>query len=152
MPLNSVFSSPKKPDSEMYYADYIVRYEYKFLKNTLSKEQLEYSKDLKSLESYYEAFESFIHHSIEIYRLLNNLNLKLKDVSSDVIEFLEDRFEDDAHDIPFIKSEIMLIDIKNAIKDCGNSIPKFRLKIYAYLYNELIQFPMGIDYDSITSK
>ena len=46
----------------------------------------------------------------------------------------------------------MLTDIKNVMKDCGNSIPKFRLKIYAYVYNELIQFPMGIDYDSITSK
>ena len=56
MSLNSVFSSVKKPDSEMYYADYIVRYEYKFLKNTLTKEQLESSKDLKTLESYYTAF------------------------------------------------------------------------------------------------
>ena len=152
MPLNSVFSSPKKSDLEMYYADYIVRYEYKFLKNTLTKAQLEWSDDLKTLESYYEAFQSFIHHSIEIYRLLNNLNLKLKDVSSDVVEFLENKFEDEAHDIAFIKNEIMLTDIKNAIKYCGNSIPKFRLKIYAYLYNELVQFPMGIDYDSITSK
>ena len=152
MPLNSVFSSPKKSDLEMYYADYIVRYEYKFLKNTLTKAQLEWSDDLKTLESYYAAFESFIHHSIEIYRLLNNLNLKLKDVSSDVVEFLENKFEDEAHDIAFIKNEIMLTDIKNGIKYCGNSIPKFRLKIYAYLYNELVQFPLGIDYDSITTK
>ena len=152
MPLNSVFSSAKKPDSEMYYADYIVRYEYKFLKNTLTKEQLESSKDLKTLESYYTAFETFIHHSIEIYRLLNNFNLRLKDISSEVIEFLENKFDDEAHDIAFIKNEIMLTDVKNAIKECGNSIPKIRLKIYAFLYNELIQFPLGIDYDSITSK
>ena len=152
MPLNSVFSSVKKPDSEMYYADYIVRYEYKFLKNTLTKEQLESSKDLKTLESYYTAFESFIHHSIEIYRLLNNFNLRLKDISTEVKEFLENKFDDEAHDIAFIKNEIMLTDVKNAIKECGNSIPKIRLKIYAFLYNELIQFPLGIDYDSITSK
>ena len=46
----------------------------------------------------------------------------------------------------------MLTDVKDAIKECGNSIPKIRLKIYAFLYNELIQFPLGIDYDSITSK
>ena len=57
MPLNSVFSSPKKSDLEMYYADYIVRYEYKFLKNLLTKAQLESSRDLKTLESYYEVFE-----------------------------------------------------------------------------------------------
>ena len=91
MPLNSVFSSVKKADSEMYYADYIVRYEYKFLKNTLTKEQLESSKDLKTLNLYYTAFESFIHHSVEIYRLLNNFNLRLKDISSEVQEFLKNK-------------------------------------------------------------
>ena len=152
MPLNSVFSSPAKSDLEMYYADYIVRYEYKFLKNLLTKAQLESSRHLKTLESYYEVFESFIHHCIEIYRLLNNANLKLKDVSSDVIEFLENKFQDECYDYAFIKDEIMLTDIENVIKHCGNSIPKFRLKIYAYVYNELVQFPLGIDYDCLTSK
>ena len=152
MPLNSVFSSPAKSDLEMYYADYIVGYEYKFLKNLLTKAQLESSHHLKTLESYYEVFESFIHHCIEIYRLLNNANLKLKDVSSDVIEFLENKFQDECYDYAFIKDEIMLTDIKNVIKHCGNSIPKFRLKIYAYVYNELVQFPLGIDYDCLTSK
>ena len=132
MPLNSIFSSAETPDSEMYYGDYIVRYEYKFLKNTLTKEQLESSKDLKTLESYYTAFESFIHHSIEIHRLLNNFNLRLKDISSEVIEFLENKFNDEANDTAFIKNEIMLTDVKHAMKECGSSIPKFRLKIYAF--------------------
>ena len=152
MSLNSVFSSPKKSDLEMYYADYIVRYEYKFLKNLLTKAQLESSRDLKTLESYYEVFESFIHYCIEIYRLLNNVNLKLKDISSDVIEFLENKFEDECYDTAFIKDEIMLTDIKNVMKYCGNSIPKFRLKIYAYVYSQLVQFPLGIDYECLTSK
>ena len=152
MPLRPIFSSPKKPDSEMYYGDYIVRYEYKFLKNTLSKEKLDWSLELKSLESYYEAFESFIHHAVEIYRLLNNYNLRLKDVSSEVRDFIERKFEDECYDIAFIKNEIMQTDIKNALKFCGKSIPKFRLKVYAFLYTELITFPLGINYDSITSK
>ena len=152
MPLRPIFSSPNKPNQEMYYGDYIVRYEYTFLKNTLTKEQLEWSKDLNSLESYYTAFESFIHHSIEIYRLLNNLNLRLKDISLEVSNFLEEKFNDDAHDYAFIKNEIMQTDIKNALKICGKSIPKFRLKIYAFLYSEIISFPMGINWDCITSK
>ena len=151
MPLNSVFSSPTKSDSEMYYADYIVRYEYKFLKNLLTRPQLDTSRHLKTLELYYEVFESFIHHCIEIYRPLNNANLKLKDMSADVIEFLEEKFQDECYDYSFIKDEIMLTDIKNIVKHCGN-IPKFRLKIYAYVYNELVQFPLGIDFDCLTSK
>ena len=152
MPLRPIFSSPNKPNQEMYYGDYIVRYEYTFLKNTLTKEQLQRSKVLNSLESYYAAFESFIHHSIEIYRLLNNLNLRLKDISSEVSEFLEEKFNDDAHDYAFTKNEIMQTDIKNALKICGKSIPKFRLKIYAFLYSKIISFPMGINWDCITSK
>ena len=73
-------------------------------------------------------------------------------MSSDVIEFLEDKFQDECYDYVFIKDEIMLTDIKNVIKHCGNSIPKFKLKIYAYVYNQLVQFPLGIDYDCLTSK
>ena len=33
MPLRPIFSLPNTPDSEMYYGDFIIRYEYKFLRN-----------------------------------------------------------------------------------------------------------------------
>ena len=150
MPLRPIFSSPAHPVSKMYYGDYIVRYEYKFLRNIYSQEQLNWSPQLKSLESHYEAFESFIHHAIEIYRLLSNFNLRLRDISSEVRDFLETNFDD--CDLEYIKNEIMQTDIKNALKLCGKSIPKFRLKIYAYLYDELFCFPPDTNYDTVTSK
>ena len=124
-------TSPKKPNSEMTYGDFIVRYEYKFLRNIYTQEQLEWSDDLKSLDAYYEAFENFIHHAIEIYRLLSNYNMRLKDTTIDVRNFLETTFGD--CDFEDIKNEIMQTDIKHALQACGKSIPKFRLKIYAYL-------------------
>ena len=105
MLLRPVFSSPEKPNSKMYYGDYIIRYEYKFLRNIYSQEQLNWSPQMKSLEAYYEAFQSYIHHSIEIFRLLNNLNLRLRDLNSDVRDFLETNFDD--CDPGYIKSEIM---------------------------------------------
>ena len=150
MPLRPIFSSPERPDSKMYYGDYIVRYEYKFLRNIYSQEQLDWSPQLKSLESYFEAFESFIHHAIEIYRLLSNFNMGLRDISTEVRNFLETNFDD--CDLEYIKNEIMQTDIKNALKLCGKSIPKFRLKIYAYLYDELFCFPPDTNYDTVTSK
>ena len=79
MPLRPIFSA--RPDSKMYYGDYIIRYEYKFLRNIYSQEQLNWSPQMKSLDSYYEAFESYIHHAIEIYRLLSNFNTRLRDIS-----------------------------------------------------------------------
>ena len=150
MPLRPIFSSPARPDSKMYYGDYIVRYEYKFLRNIYSQGQLDWSPQLKSLESYYEAFETFIHHAIEIYRLLNNFNMRLRDISEEVRNFLETNFDD--CDLEYIKNEIMQTDIKNALKVYGNSIPKFHLKIYAYLYDELFCFPPQANYDIITTK
>ena len=120
------------------------------MKNIYSQEQLDWSPQLKSLESYYEAFESFIHHAIEIYRLLSNFNMRLRDISMVVQNFLETNFDD--CDLEYIKNEIMQTDIKNALKACENSIPKFRLKIYAYLYDELFCFPLQTNYDIITTK
>ena len=68
----------------------------------------------------------------------------------DVQNFLEEHFS--GCDITFIKNEIMQTDIKNAPKTCGNSIPKFRLKIYAYLFEKLFCFPPLEEYDIITTK
>ena len=149
MPLRPVFSSPNTPNNEMYYGDFIIRYEYKFLRNVFSQEQLETSTELKSLEAYYEAFEKFVYFAIQIYRLLNSFNARLRDLSVDVREFIETNFSD--CDIETIKEEILETDIKNALKTCGNSIPKLYLKIYAYLYDELFCFPITGDFDCLTS-
>ena len=150
MPLRPIFSSPDRPDSKMYYGNYIIRYEYKFLRNIYSQEQLNWSPQMKSLDSYYEAFESYIYHAIEIYRLLSNFNTRLRDISTIVRDFLETNFDD--CDLEYIKNEIMQTDIKSVLKLCGNSIPKFRLKMYVYLYDELFCFPPDTNYDTVTSK
>ena len=68
----------------------------------------------------------------------------------DVKNFIETNFGD--CDLEYIQNEIMQTDIKNALKTCGKSIPKFRLKIYAYLYDELFCFPIQDTYDIVTTK
>ena len=150
LPMRTLITSSTRPDSEMDYGDYIARYEYKFMRNIYYQEQLDWSPQLKSLESYYEAFKDYIHHAIEIYRLLINYNMRLRDISIDVQNFIETNFGDS--DLEYIKHEIMQTDIKNALKTCRNSIPKFRLKIYAYLYDELFCFPPQDEYDIVTTK
>ena len=150
MPIRVAPTSPNKPNSEMTCGDYIVRYEYKFIRNIYTQEQLEWSDDLKSLEAYYEAFENFIQFSIEIYRLLSNYNMRLKDTLIDVRAFIETNFAD--CDFECIKNKIMQTDIKHTLSTCGKSIPKFRLKIYAYLYDELICFPPQSVYDVLVTK
>ena len=92
MPMRTIPSFPKKPNSGMSYGDFIIRYEYKFIRNIYTQEQLEWSDE--SLDAYYEAFENFIHFSIEIYRLLSNYNMRLRDIFIDVRAFLETNFAD----------------------------------------------------------
>ena len=48
------------PANEMSYTDFYIRYEHKFLRNIYSKGELEMSKELKSLGSYYEVFDRFL--------------------------------------------------------------------------------------------
>ena len=48
------------PVNEMSYTDFYIRYEHKFLRNVYSKKELKTSKELKSLESYYEVFDRFL--------------------------------------------------------------------------------------------
>ena len=51
---------PNVPANEMSYTDFYIRYEHKFLRNVYSKKELKTSKELKSLESYYEVFDRFL--------------------------------------------------------------------------------------------
>ena len=53
-------------------------------------------------------------------------------------------------DIDKLKSNIELIEIKNYVK--SNKIPKFNLKLYALVYNSLIEFPRSkFNYETITT-
>ena len=146
-----IMVSPQNPNPAMTYEDFIIRYEYKFIQNIYTQKQLEWSDDLKSLDAYYKSFQTFIPFSIDLNRLLSNyIKIRLRDISMEVRSFLETNFAD--CDIECIKNQIMQTDIKNALSASEGTVPKFNLKIYAYLYDELIFFPPQSLYDVLTTK
>ena len=52
-----------------------------------------------------------------------------------------------------IKNTINQTEIKNALSTTHGTVPKFHLKIYAYVYDELVCFPRSdIDYETITAN
>ena len=51
-PLQINAKGPNVPANEMSYVDFHIRYEHKFLRNIYTKEELETSKELATLESY----------------------------------------------------------------------------------------------------
>ena len=62
----------KVPASEMTYTDFYIRYERKFLRNIYLKEELETSKKLKSLDSYYEVFDRLLIIVILLESVITN--------------------------------------------------------------------------------
>ena len=82
--------------------------------------------------------------------MLNHYN-KNDTVNYEVQEFIQDIFNDDS--IDDIKNHIMKTEIKNALSTSYKKVPKFNLKIYAFVYDELVYFPKSdIQYETFTTK
>ena len=82
--------------------------------------------------------------------MLNNFN-RNDFISSATEKFVEDKLAGD--EISEIKNTINKTEIKNALSTTHGNVPKFNLKIYAYVYDELVCFPRSdIDYETITTN
>ena len=140
----------KTPDDEMSFGDFIIRYEHKFLRNIYTDQQIKDSDHLKDLESYYKIFEEYILICIGLLALLNNFN-KNDFINLATEQFVEDKFAGD--EINEIKNTINQTEIKNALSTTHGNVRKFNLKIYAYVYDEIVCFPRSdIDYETITTN
>ena len=136
------------PDNEMTFGDFIIRFKHKFLRNIYTIEQIESSDQINNLKNFYEIFNTYIEICIGLLVLLNqNRNDFLNDSTK---EFVQETFLGD--EICDIKNTINQADIKNPLEKSG-SINKFNLKVYAYVYDQLVAFPKSeINYESITSS
>ena len=82
--------------------------------------------------------------------MLNHYNTN-DTVNYEVQEFIQDIFNDDS--IDDIKNYIMKTKIKNGLSTSCKKVPKFNLKIYAFIYDELVYFPKAdIQYETFTTK
>ena len=105
---------------------------------------------MKDLESYYEIFEQYIRICIGLSALFNNFN-RNDFINLATEEFVEDKFA--GEEISEIKNTINKTEIKNALSTTHGNVLKFNLKIYAYVYDELVCFPRSdIDYETITTN
>ena len=138
------------PDDEMSFGDFVICYKHKFLRDIYTEKQIKDSRHVKDLESYYEIFEEYILICIGLLALLNNFN-RHDFVNVATEEFVEDKFA--GEEISEIKNAINKTEIKNALSTTHRNVPKFNLKVYAYVYDELVCFPRSdIDYETITTN
>ena len=125
----------------MTFGDFIIPYEHKFLRNIYTKEQINYSSDIKHLQSYYETFQTFIHISIGLISMLNHYDTS----------FFQNIFNDDS--IDDIKNHIMKPEMKNTLSTSCKKVPKFNSNIYAFVYDKMIYFPKSdIQHEIFTTK
>ena len=140
----------KTPDDEMSFGDFLIRYGHKFLRNIYTNEQINDSYHLKDLENYYEIFEEYKEICVGLLALLNNFN-RNGFINSAVENFVNDNFYGD--EIKEIKNTFAQTEIKNALSTSFGKVSKFNLTIYAYVYDNLINFPRSdIDYETITTN
>ena len=94
-------------------------------------------------------FDKYINICIGLLALLNNFN-RHNYISYETGEFIVETFTGD--DIDDIKNTINQAEIKNALKKSG-SVNKFNLKVYAYVYDQLLIFPRSeMEYETITTN
>ena len=118
----------------MSFGDFVIRYKHKFLRNIYTEKEINDSYQIKDLESYYEIFEKYIEICIGLLALLNNMQ-RNNFINFSTEEFVEDILA--GEDIDEIKNTINKTEIKNL--NVFN-VPKFNLKVYAFVYDELANF------------
>ena len=70
----------------------------------------------------------------------------------DLKDFLQEKYPET--DLEELISKIDIAEVKNIIKSAnGNKIPRFNLKVYALVYDAMIDFPQSnFIYDTITTN
>ena len=132
---------------------FFISFEHNFLRNTYSDEKLAESTQINTLENYYLAYQKFLSICIGILSIFGTNSNIDDNTNTDLKEFLEEKFPE-IDNIDKFKSNIELVEIKNYIKSAGaNKIPRFNLKLYAFAYNSLIDFPKSkFNYETITTN
>ena len=79
-----------------------------------------------------------IRKFLNILQFVSNYWRYYKFINSALEKFVEDKFSGDS--ITEIKNTITQTEIKNALSSTFGKVPKFNLKIYAYVYDKLFIF------------
>ena len=117
------------------------------MRNIYLKEELETSKELKSLESCYEVFDRFLTIVILLKSPITNWGTFGKTRKEKLSNFIEEHCAgaENYHEITEQISE-------TEIKHFDPKFPMFSQQLYAFVYGCLIEFPRSnIEYETVTT-
>ena len=122
----------------MSYGDFIIQKEHKFLRNVLSKEDLEKSDAIKNIQNYHENFNKYLKMCVFAENSIKSFTDFSECCYTELIEFINENIQD-VEDFHELKEKISEINVKSTNK---SKISKFNLQIYAFFYKEIMNFPM----------
>ena len=138
----------------MSYSDFFIRLERKFLRNICSNTEIAESPQICTLEKYYETYKKFVKICVGLLLLTSN---KVHSNQGDLFDANVRDFLDEKHPdikIDELRSKIDKAELKSLIKETVWKILNFNLKLYAFVYDSLIDFPASSDitFDTITTN
>ena len=142
------------PNHSMSYSDFFIRLERKFLRNICSNTEIAESPQICTLEKYYETYKKFVKICVGLLLLTSN---KVHSNQGDLFDANVRDFLDEKHPdikIDELRSKIDKAELKSLIKETVWKILNFNLKLYAFVYDSLIDFPASSDitFDTITTN
>ena len=140
------------PNPKMSYGDFFIRFEHKCFRNIYSDEDIQQSPQICTFEKYYETYQKFIKISVSLLSIFgSNMNQDEGQFDLNLKSFLEEKYLET--DLEELKSKTDDVEIKNIVKKRnGNKIPKFSLKLYAFVHDAIIDFPeSNFMYNTITT-
>ena len=82
---------------------------------------------------------------------ISNNYKKNDEINTEVSNFIEEHFADDS--IEELKNRVMETEIKNALQSSAGRVPKFNLKVYAFVYYMSVYFPNSyIHYETFATS
>lgn len=130
--------------------DFFIQYEHKFLRNIYITKQLNESIQLCAIENYYKTYQKYIRICSGLLSVFNSFDAWVENedlLCDDLKGFIDVNYPEDTLE-ELKKNRISQTQIKNFV-----NIPKFNLKIYDFVYEVLIDFPITeILYDLITTN
>ena len=138
------------PNSEMSYGNFFIRYEHKFLRNIYSDSEIAELPQICTLQNHYVAYQKFIGICISLLTILGSHTSNEDNFDTDLKDFLQEKYPE----IEELREKIENAEIKNIIKSTNrNKIPRFNLKLYAFIYDSIIEFPTSsFMYDTIATN
>ena len=121
----------------MTFGEFVIKKEHMFLRNIFSKEELSKSLSIATYQVFYNSFIEFLEIVDFLYDKIES-SMRFSDCTyHHQHRFIEKHFND-FETFNEIKQEIENVQIKGY---ANSKIPKFKLQLYAFVYDRVMKFP-----------